>query len=93
VQQVCATGFLSRAARLGVRGHLQALRFLEAALGRMPVPHVLNFLHQLVESAAETDYTDKDVMLRHVGIMEQLVPDKVSDDEVQFLIDYLHLEE
>jgi hypothetical protein len=57
------------------------------------VPHVLVFLRQLVESAAEADYADKDVMLRYLSIMEQLVPDKVSDEEVQFLLDYLHLEE
>lgn len=93
VQQAVTTGFLSRASRLGVQAHLQSLRFLDAALIRMPVPHVLTFLKQLVESAGAADYVDKDIMLRYVTIMEQLVPDKVSDEEVQFLLDFLHLED
>lgn len=81
------------AARLGVRFHIQALRLLEAVLPRAPVHVVLSYLRTMIENAAPADYTDKDVMLRYIGIIEQLVPDKVQDQEVQFVLDYLHLGE
>lgn len=60
---------------------------------RAPVPAVLSYLRSTVQHAAPADYTDKDVMLRYIAIIEQLVPDKVQDDEIQFALDYLHLNE
>lgn len=86
-------GFLCCASRLGLIAHLQALRFLEAAVSRMPVPHVLEFLTQLVANAAPGDYTNAQVELKYIAIVELLVPDKVSDEEIGFVLDYLHIGE
>jgi hypothetical protein len=82
---------LSAMSRLGIRCHLQGLRLLDAALPRLPVGTVINYLKVMVQNGAPADYTDKDIMLKYIAVIEHLVPDKVQDDEVQFVLDYLHL--
>ncbi len=82
---------VSSASRLGLRCHIQSLRLLEALVSRSSIPAVIGYLRTMVQNAAPADYTDKDVMLRYIGIVEQLVPEKVEDEEVQFVLDYLHL--
>jgi hypothetical protein len=90
-QHAVSHGFLCRISGLGLAFHMQALRYLEQAVARIPVAQVLEYLRLMVENAGTEDYQNGTISLKYIGIVEQLVPDKVKDEAVEFVIEYLHI--
>lgn len=91
VLQIVMEAFLGPASRYGLVAHRQCLRFALGLVHRVPVAALLSFLAVVVERADPAQHTDQDLSLAYVELLEQLVPSKVEDDAVLFVLQWLHM--